>query len=178
MDRISIPFNKLRLNPLEIWAERWFLLTCGDFATGDFNTMTVAWGSFGTMWFKPFVQIVVRPTRHTQTFLERYPSFTLCAFPATYKKSLALLGSKSGRDGDKIAEAKLTPIASSQVASPSFAEAELIMECRKMYWDDMKPSHFLDPSVESHYPAKDYHRIYFGEIAAIWGDQKYTDKSG
>ena len=54
-----------------------------------------------------------------------------------------------------------------------FAEADLIVECHKMYWQDMDPAHFLDPAIEKHYPAKDYHRIYFGEVVAIYGTEAY-----
>ena len=174
MNRTPIPFDNLRLDSLHIWDKQWFLLTCGDFKTGDFNTMTVAWGSLGTMWHKPFAQIVVRPVRHTFTFLERYPTFTLSAFPKKHKKALGILGTKSGRDGDKITETGLTPVASTLVESPCFAEAELVVECRKIYWDDLEPSRFLDPAVEKEYPEKDYHRIYFGEILAVEGDPRFA----
>jgi len=58
--------------------------------------MTVAWGSLGTMWNLPFAQIVVRPTRHTFGFMERFDTFTLCAFPEPRRKALQLLGSTSG----------------------------------------------------------------------------------
>jgi flavin reductase (DIM6/NTAB) family NADH-FMN oxidoreductase RutF len=169
MTRTAIPFDELILRSLQVWDKQWFLLTCGDFASGDFNTMTVAWGSFGTMWHKPFAQIVVRPVRHTFTFLERYDTFTLSAFPKQYKKALGILGTKSGRDGDKITPTGLTPVASKLVASPTFAEAELVVECRKIYWDDFEPTRFLDPGIEPEYPDKDYHRIYFGEILAVEG---------
>ena len=149
------------------------LLTSGDFAAGHFNTMTVGWGSLGVMWGRPFVQVVVRPTRYTYGFMEQYESFTLCAFPEACRQALQILGTKSGRDGDKIAEAGLTPIASTQVSAPGFAEAGLIVECRKMYWQDMDPSHFLDPAIENHYAKKDYHRITFGEVVAINGTEAY-----
>ena len=42
-------------------------------------------------------------------------------------------------------EAGLTPQAAAQVAAPVFAEAELVIECRKLYWQDLDPAHFLDP---------------------------------
>ena len=71
--------------------------------------MTISWGSLGVMWGRPFVQVVVRPQRYTFEFMERYQTFTLCAFPRQYHQALSLLGTKSGRDGDKIAEAGLTP---------------------------------------------------------------------
>jgi len=168
-----IPFDDLLVKSHHLWDSQWLALTAGDFATKKFNTMTVAWGSLGTMWGKPFAQVVVRPTRYTYEFLEAYDSFTLCGFPKAYRAALQLLGSRSGRDGDKLFEAGLTPIASTTVAAPGFAEAELIIECRKIYWDDFKPAHFLSDRIEKHYPKKDYHRIYFGEITAILGETAY-----
>ena len=169
MARTPISFDQFLVKAHHLWAKQWLLLTSGDFGAGHSNTMTVGWGSLGTMWGRPFAQVVVRPSRYTYQFLERYDTFTLCAFPPAYHQALNLLGTKSGRDGDKVAEAGLTLVASTQVAAPGFAEAELILECQKIYWDDMEPAHFLDPGIEGHYPQRDYHRIYFGEIVAIHG---------
>jgi len=171
----TIPTDKFILNNVDLWSNKWMLLTAGDFRKNTFNTMTVGWGSLGVMWNKPFVQVVVRPTRYTHNFMEKYETFTLCAFPEKYRQALELLGSKSGRYGDKIAESGLQPIASTKVAAPSFAEAELIIECRKIYWDDLKPDHFLDHRIHTNYPLKDYHRVYFGEIVAILGEDNYLD---
>lgn len=173
MARNAIPFDELLVKAHHLWDHQWILLTSGDFAKGRFNSMTIGWGSLGTMWGKPFAQVVVRPIRYTYEFMERYDTFTLSAFPQGYRKALELLGTKSGRDGDKIAEAGLTPIASTRVAAPGFAEAELIVECRKMYWDDMDPTHFLDLDIEKNYPQRDYHRIYYGEIVAIFGERSH-----
>ena len=178
MPRQTITRNQLILRSLHVWAEQWFLLSAGDYAKGEFNTMTVAWGSFGTMWSRPFAQIAVRPSRHTFGFLKRYDSFTLSAFPNKHRKALKLLGTKSGRDGDKIAEAGLTPMASTRVASPCFAEADLVLECRKLYWQDLDPGHFLDPAIEEIYSGKDYHRVYFGKIVAVSGESRYLREKG
>jgi hypothetical protein len=93
------------------------LLMCGDYGIGHYNAMTVGWGSLGTMWGRPFVQVVVRPSRYTYEFMEQYDTFTLGAFPEEYRDAMLLLGTKSGRDGDKIGESGLTPIASVQVAA-------------------------------------------------------------
>lgn len=170
----EIPIDDLVIRPHHLWNERWFLLTAGDLGTGEFNTMTVAWGSFGTMWSRPFAQVVVRPTRYTFRFLERYPTFTLSAFPAHFQGALKLLGTRSGRDGDKIAASGLTPVAAETVAAPTFAEAELVVECRKIYAQDMDPAQFLDPTIEDKYPDRDYHRIYFGEILSVRGTAGYS----
>ncbi|RPH94551.1 MAG: flavin reductase family protein [Calditrichaeota bacterium] len=159
-DQFSVQF-------VNLWEQRWLLLTSGDWHEGKYNSMTVGWGSFGVMWGRPFVQVVVRPTRYTFEFMEKYDSFTLAAFPDQYKKALQFLGRKSGRDGDKLTAAGLTAQPSELVAAPSFAESELVFECRKIYYQDIDASHFLDSTIELHYPQKDYHRVYFGQILCI-----------
>jgi len=158
-----------------LWDKTWLLLTSGDFSSGKFNSMVVAWGGFGIMWNKPMAMIVVRPTRHTFSFINSFDTFSLCVFPEQYRDAMNLLGTKSGRDGDKIKESGLTPLASSAITAPIFKEAEITFECRKIYWDDLDPQHFLDPKIEQNYAKKDYHRIYFGEVLRITGDkQKYS----
>lgn len=172
MKRESIPFDRLTMRIVNAWAHQWFLLAAGENKPGQYNVMTIAWGSFGVMWTKPFAMVVVRPTRHTYKFMEKNDGFTLSALPDAYKEALTLCGSKSGRDHDKIKDAKLTPINSSLVAAPGFDEAELIVECRKMYYDDFDPKHFLADFIAPNYN-NDYHRVYFGEIVAVSGTQKY-----
>lgn len=168
-----IPIENLVVKPQYLWDTQNLVLTSGDFTLGKFNAMTIGWGSFGVMWGLPFVQVVVRPTRYTFEFMQRYDTFTVCAFPEKYAQALQILGTRSGRDCDKIAEAGLNPIPSRMVAAPGYGEAELVLECRKIYWDDLKNSHFLDPKIEKKYPNKDYHRLYFGEIMAAFGEEHY-----
>lgn len=165
------PIN-LCSHSFEIWDKTWLLLTSGDFAKGDFNSMTIAWGGFGIMWNKPMAMVVVRPTRYTFKFINSYDTFSLCVFPEKYRSALNLLGSKSGRDGDKIMASGLTPVSSSSIAAPVFKEAELALECRKMYWDDLNPEHFLMPEIDNNYAKKDYHRMIMGEVVKIFGDKQ------
>jgi flavin reductase (DIM6/NTAB) family NADH-FMN oxidoreductase RutF len=162
-----LPLDQLDIQPLTFFDKDWLLLSAGEFATGEYNTMTISWGSLGTLWGRPIAMVVVRPARYTYRFMEKAATFTLCAFSGQYRKALNLLGVKSGRDGDKIAEAGLTPMPATRVGAPVFAEARLALECRKLYWQDLQPSHFLDPTIERLYPEKDYHRMYIGEILAI-----------
>lgn len=164
----ELDVNKLSLDAVDLWAKQWMVLTAGTI--DDFNMMTVAWGSVGCMWFKPFVQVVVRPQRHTRHYMDKNESFTLCAFPEAYRKDLQMLGTTSGRDGDKLANTGLTTKDSKIVATPSYNEANFIMECRVMYHQDMDPAAFVDPSIDDYYPEKDYHRIYYGEILAAFSD--------
>ncbi len=169
MKRKIIDIHDLELKPGNVWENDWFLLTAGDYNSGQYNTMTVAWGSLGTMWSKPFAQVVVRPSRYTLSFMDRFDTFTLSRFPKEYKKALGFLGSKSGRDiPDKHLQAGLTPIEVPGVVAPAFDEADLIIACKKIYWQDMEEKNFLDESIMSKYPGEtDFHRIYFGEILHV-----------
>ena len=151
--------------PIDIWLKKWFLLTAGN--REHYNTMAVAWGSMGGMWNRPFVQVVVRPSRFTFEFMNGYDTFTLCTFPEQYREAVNFLGTRSGRDSDKIMESGLTVIPSTKVKAPAFKEADLILECKKIYWQDMDPGHFLDDQIQGNYPEQDYHRIFFGRILRI-----------
>lgn len=168
-ERISIAIDELKTRNIGIWENDWFLLTCGDIAKNQFNAMTISWGSIGVMWNKPFVQVVVRPQRFTFEFMEKFPTFTITSFDRTYRKALNLLGTRSGRDENKIQKSGLTPQAASKIPAPTYVEAILSIECRKIYWQDFDPSHFLDNTILSNYPRNDFHRIYYGEILAVTG---------
>lgn len=171
--RQNIELSSLKVNGTSLWDKQWLLLCSGDYDKADFNAMTIAWGSLGVMWHKPFVQVVVRPGRYTYEFMEKYPDFTLSVLPDSMRKSMSLMGSLSGRDTDKISDAGLTPIPSETVKSPAFKEAELLLECKTMYRDTMNPEFFMDPVLDEKYPQKDYHIIYFGEILKAEGISKY-----
>jgi len=170
-----IDIETFTIKPFHLWDIQSLLLTSGDFAAQKFNAMTVGWGSIGYIWRRPFIQVVVRPVRYTYEFMEEFDTFSVCAFPKQYYSALQLLGTRSGRDGDKIAAAGFTPVASTKIAAPSFAEASLVLECRKIYWDDFHPEQFLDPRIDKNYPLKDYHRIYFGEILSLFGDDNFKE---
>jgi len=178
MEVFPIPANRLLMRVHDLWDQQWLLLSSGEFSSGEFNSMTVSWGGMGIMWNKPIAIVVVRPTRFTYQFMEQFREFTLCAFDEKYRSALEILGTKSGRDSNKIAESGLTPVQSTAVAAPAFREAELIIECRKIYYDDLNPYHFLKKSIITNYSNQDFHRMYFGEIQAIRGTKKYFDNPG
>lgn len=173
MTREQIPLESLKTRPLQLFDQQWMLVTSGDYSKRHFNSMTISWGFMGTVWSTPVVQVLVRPTRYTFEFMEQYDTFTVCAFPKQYHRALQILGTQSGRDGDKLAKAGLTPIAVEGADAPAFAEAELILSCRKIYWQDIQPQQFLLPELEQNYPEKDYHRVYFGEVKFVSGDDQF-----
>jgi len=174
MNRISISPDKLQLPSIKTWSHSWPLLTSGDVTSGDFNTMTVGWGGLGVMWNKPMAMVVVRPSRYTYEFMEKYNTFTLSVLPEEYRAALQLCGTKSGRELDKIKAAGLTAIPSSVIEAPGFDQAELIIECRVMYKTPFEPDQFLDPQIMANYPKKNFHLMTFGEIVAIHGTSYYS----
>ena len=173
MDLHKIDPIEFSVQPHDLFDRQMVLLTCGDFSKGEFNCMTIGWGLFGTMWSVPTALVVVRPSRYTYKFMERFDNFTMTAFPPEYRADLIYLGSHSGRDENKLAKTKLTPIAADLVSSPTFAEAELSVECGKLYFTDYQPRHFLEPFIHDKYSGGDYHRLYYGEILRINGVEKY-----
>lgn len=149
-------------NPFELLGRDWGLVTAGT--AEDFNTMTVSWGGTGVLWNKPVVFAFIRPQRYTYEFLERGNSFSLCFFPDGYRDALALCGSKSGREVDKVAATGLTP-AFTDDGVPYFAEAKLVLICKKLYAQDFTADSVIDgAAVLPHYSGSDYHRMYVGEI--------------
>ena len=174
MDKELIPIDLCDFSAFSLW-DGWFLLTAGDFGLGHFNTMTVSWGMMGVMWNKSVVQVMVQPSRRTYELIEKYPDFTLSAFPENHHRTLSMLGVKSGHEIDKVKEAGLTAVASKKVAAPTFAEAELVLECRKIYYGDILESHFLVDGLAG-LSSNDFHRFYLGEILAVEGVEKFSKR--
>lgn len=166
----EIPVDTFNTRVFNLWHKKWLALTSGDFLMGDYNTMTVAWGSMGIMWNLPFVMVVVRPNRFTFEFINKFETFSLSAFPDEFRKALNIIGTESGRSSDKIKTAGLTPIRLEKIEAPGFKEADLTFQCRRIYWDDLDPAKFLLPSIDDYYEKKDYHRMFFGEILSLQGD--------
>lgn len=174
MDRKQITTDKFNTDIFKVLNKGWMLLTSGDAAAGKANPMTVSWGFMGTIWNKPVVIVAVRPQRHTRELIEKYGNFTVCSFSEDKKEMLSFCGSHSGLDVDKIKECGLSMIPSVNISSPGFDQAELIIECRVIYKEDLKENNFLDRQViEQCYPGNDFHRVYFGEVLNISGTDKY-----
>lgn len=141
----------------------WMLITAGD--RKSCNTMTASWGGLGVLWGADVSFAFVRPTRYTFEFMEKEPYYSLSFFGRGQRQALQLCGTVSGRDTDKIAEAGLTTCYDDR--APYFAEAEVVLICRKMYTQDIDPERFEDPTIASHYNRSDYHRVYVGEIVKV-----------
>ena len=169
---VETDIRNFRGSPAERIGEGWMLISAGG---GDnWNTMTASWGGLGVLWGRNVATIYVRPVRRTFELLNTNELFTLSFFDEQHRPALIFCGSKSGRDYDKAAETGLTPVvfdggvAGGRVAGAvAFREASEIIICRKLYTHDFDPARFLDPAIEQHYPQKDYHRLFVGEVLTL-----------
>ncbi len=152
-------------NVFSLIGDQWMLITAGN--AERCNTMTASWGGLGVLWGRPVATAYIRPQRYTYEFVERSPAFTLSFFDESFRPQLNLCGSKSGRDVDKVKACGLT-VQTGADGAPFFAEARLVLVCKKLYWQDLDPSHFLDSGIEAHYPGRDYHRMYIGAISEAY----------
>lgn len=175
----EITVEELNLNPMTMIGNEWWLITAGNEKEG-YNTMTAAWGQLGAVWdipgakrheIYPTASVYVRPQRYTKQFLDRKEIFTLSVLEPGNKKALAYLGSHSGRDEDKIANAGLTPVFTD--GTTYFEEAAIVFICRKLYHAPLIESGFTDHAlVERNYPERDFHEMYVGEIIRVYRKEK------
>lgn len=161
----EINIKKLKESAASLFDDRWALITAGN--EKSWNTMTASWGALGELWNKDVCFCFIRPQRYTYEFTEKEEYFTVSFFGEEHKKALAYCGRNSGRDVDKAKETGLTPL--SVGASVSFEEAEIVLLCRKLAFQDIRPEGFVDPTIDKAcYPDKDYHRMYIGEIVSCF----------
>ena len=153
-------------NPVRMFADEWFELAAGK--EGDMNLMTIAWGTLGELWNRPVVTVYVSTSRYTYEFMEKNDYFTITHFPAAMRDKLQYLGTASGRDEDKVKGADLT-VEFTKLGNPIFAEADLAIECKKIYAEQFKAD-LLPVEQRQWYDDRGIglHVVYVGEIVNVW----------
>lgn len=153
-------------NFIKMVGEEWFELAAGK--EGDLNLMTIAWGSIGELWGKPVITVYVSTSRYTYEFMEKNDYFTITHYPASMREKLQYLGTVSGRDEDKVKGADLT-LEITELGNPIFAEADLAIECKKIYAEQFK-AELLPLEQRQWYEGNGLgiHVAYVGEIVNVW----------
>ena len=153
----------LNTDVFSIFDKKWALLTAGR--KDKFNSMTISWGGLGTLWGKPVATVYVKPIRYTHDFMEQSEYFTISFYEETYRKSLGLFGSLSGKDVDKVKAAGFHPFTVGDAVT--FREARLTLLCKKIYRQDLDTSVMPRDVAEDFYETEAAHTMYIGEVMEI-----------
>jgi len=162
----EIDYKKMKFNPFNLIGDEWMLVTAGN--EKGCNTMTASWGHLGCLWGNndPTAVIYLRPSRYTKEFVDSEEYFTLCIMDKDFKRQMAYLGTTSGRDEDKIAKVGLTPVYAE--GTTYFAEAKLVLICKKMFHQELKEEGFCyQETIDKDYPKRDFHTMYVGKIVKV-----------
>ncbi len=160
--------SALAENPIKLIGQDWMLIGSGD--SSKFNAMTASWGSMGFYANKPIVTIFVRPERYTFEFLERNERFTLTVLEEEYKSAHQTFGKLSGRNCDKVELTKLTPLFTPQ-GNPTFEQAKVVVECRKIFSQRMTQEGFTDQECYNKWYGEGHggdHVLFIAEIENCW----------
>ena len=154
---------QVNVSAFEVFNNDWALVTAGT--EGNYNTMTISWGGLGTLWSRPVATVYVKPIRYTHDFLESNDYFTVSFYPAEYKEALGILGTKSGRDGDNVAQAGLTPVYLENAVT--FKQAKLTILCKKIYRQDLDVSAMPEDVIRGYYTTEAPHTMYVGQVVDV-----------
>ncbi|MBR0204531.1 MAG: flavin reductase [Synergistaceae bacterium] len=162
-------FRSKKYEAFNIFDKEWGLAAAGTLS--DFDGCTIGWGSMGEIWglpneSRPIITIYVNPLRYTADYLLKHEYFSVSFFDMKYRRDLAILGSKSGRDTDKFALTSLTP--SEHSGTVIFNEADLTFICRKLYWEQFNFEHLV-PEVQEFYTKHKHptHYEFIGEVIDV-----------
>ena len=160
----EIAAEELNMNPFTKIGKEWMLISAGNEEKA--NTMTASWGAMGVMWGKNAVTVYLRPQRYTKEFVDIEQTFTISFLGEKYRQNLGYCGKVTGKGIDKISEAGLTPYYVD--GTTAIEEADMIMVCKTMYHDTIKPECFDETrNNDKWYPDKDYHTMYIAEVTKV-----------
>jgi flavin reductase (DIM6/NTAB) family NADH-FMN oxidoreductase RutF len=134
------------------------------------NAMAIGWFNFGVVWERPCCIVYVRPSRYSYTCIEHSQEFTVNLGDESITRAVQICGTMSGRGSDKLTAAGLTWSKGRLVSAPIINECILHYECKVMYYTDVSAPSLSKSVISACYPSGDFHRIYFGEIVASYGD--------
>ncbi len=152
------------------------ILLVSQDAEGKPNAMTIGWCTLGTIWGKPIMSVLVRPSRYTYGLMEVTNDFTVNVGSRELLSAVAFCGRESGRDVDKFDHLGLTAVPSQHVKSPIIGECVIHYECKVVHKHDLIPENLASEIVASAYPNGDFHRVYHGEVVAAYADEDACER--
>ncbi len=175
MDKRDYGIAEAWRETMQVMESLGLLMVTAD-ADGKPNVMTIGWATLGIVWSKPILTAYVRPSRFTYGLVDSAGDFTVNVPSPGMAETVEFCGTKSGRDHDKFEERSLTAEASRKVTSPVIRECLLHYECKVVHENDVDPPALAQDIKDSAYPQGDFHRIYFGEILAVYGVPDFEER--
>ena len=124
------------------------------------NIITVAWAS--TSCSSPaMISISIRPERYSYNIIKETGEFVVNLVTEDLVYAADYCGVKSGRDLDKFAQMKLTPLESKTVKAPGISESPVNIECKVVQ---------IIPLGS--------HDLFLGEVTGVTVDDQYMDENG
>ena len=138
----------------------------------NYNSMIASGGGLGLLLKKPTTWFIFKKDRYTLEMIKKEHTYTISYFPNKYSEQILFLGSKSGRDSEKMREVQLTSV-QTPLGNISFKEARLIIECKLTQITTPNPSDFYAKEAkeyikETYKDVNDYRQYVFGEIIHVW----------
>jgi len=127
---------------------------------GKPNAMTVAWASICCS-KPPALGVSVRQATYSYGNIVGRQAFTISVPSEAHVREADYLGMASGKDVNKFAATRLTPVASTLVDAPYVAEFPLVLECKLI--------HTLEIGL---------HTLFIGEILDVKADPGVIGESG
>jgi flavin reductase (DIM6/NTAB) family NADH-FMN oxidoreductase RutF len=124
------------------------------------NAMTAAWASICCS-NPPAICVSLRKATYTYGNIVARQAFTISIPSEAHVREADYLGMATGKDVNKFAAARLTPVASDLVDAPFVGEFPLILECRLI--------HTLDIGL---------HTLFIGEILDVKADETVLGEKG
>lgn len=130
------------------------LIGCRD-KEGRDNLMTAAWA--GTICSDPvMVSVSIRGERYSHHIIENTGEFTISLTNRQLARATDFCGVRSGRNTDKFAEMKLTPLESTMISAPGVAQSPVVLECKvkeilRLGSHDMFIAEVVNVSVDEQY---------------------------
>lgn len=167
-DFVTVAPEDFNENIFNLIGKDWTVITAGI----EPNSMVASWGGVGIMFNKPVTWNFLRANRYTLEKIRESGTYTMSYFPDQYKGDIMQFGIKSGRNTDKMAQTKLTPILTPG-GYPAYAEAKIIIECRLIAAPTVSKDEFYTQEgkefLQGGYDeAKDWHKLVYGEITKIY----------
>src|SRR5690554_466072 len=166
MNMINVDFNNYVNKALNRIKKGAFLTVKNK---AKLNTMTIGWGSFGVIWGKPIIMIMVRKSRFTYKIIESTDNFSISIpFTENMKNELKYCGSYSGKKVNKFEACNLEIIPDKLIETPVIKKCDLFLECKIKYKQQMDNKLLSSKYNKLWYPENDLHTLYFGELLSCY----------